>query len=781
MDAEQTNEMTEKEPEIERESQYDSDSILTETTSVLQELLDKLDVHTAASQPPASSEETSQYNSMPCTSQDTPSSPTAEVDPDHRQTHQQRYGDPFDVQVPSLVSLPNEGERWARLRNQLIGSPYFEPYLRKTEEPSAWSIDEAFVSYCLDSIEGVLNPEAIMATESTQLKTVKKTTRRKGKPQKYERVKDKPFDDSPLPPSRKRKSLQNGMSLNTEHQSLSVTDSNVMSISDELEEDDFFAMDDNPSDLDYQPVPIIRYPKRRRKSLPRTIKNSRVSSKTPTTPKTTTPKPKKRIETDKLLTKKKAPAKKKKRAKKVPKPEQNGPPRKRGRPKKVISESQKATLKAEKASKQYVRMEVRLQRLPKMYECKTCFEQFPEAEDIKNHFFSVHRRESIPFPSQLTNPEGVGGTSTEAGVTDPDSQLTDITKLATLLRQCPKCKKFVDNMTVHKREHRERNFICEECGKGFTENQILQKHRKIHEMDRTGDRYKCEVCDKTYRFSQNLRSHMLYHGGEKTFICDHCGKSFYTNNRLIIHSAIHMKEKPYKCSECGRGFSQKSNMQKHERVHTGVKPYQCELCMESFNHKVSLKNHKKKHHGIDWWKDVGRPKPITTKRAKDPTPPQGVIVNRELQLTGQAKQNTVQLPKEQPVNNMENQWKGRTVPIPLERENNAVGHWRDDRQPVREIEQVESQWHRQENEMPIDHHNQPEEPVRLQNLQPAGNQWKGGNVPSLERQGQPGDPGMAAFFYPSTYLQGYPSGYPGMPVIPLNSETSGHPATRPSY
>ena len=139
-------------------------------------------------------------------------------------------------------------------------------------------------------------------------------------------------------------------------------------------------------------------------------------------------------------------------------------------------------------------------------------------------------------------------------------------------------------------------------------------------------------------------------------------------------------------------------------------------------------------------------------------------------------QNLVQLNKEQPT--VENQWKGGAVP--LERESNSANHWRDDRQPVREMEQVEGQWNRQENELAVDHQNQADEDVRLQTLQQAGNQWKGSNVP-MERQGQAGDPGMAAFFYPSTYLQGYPSGYPGMPVIPLNTDTSVHPVTRPPY
>lgn len=128
---------------------------------MLQELVDKLDVHTAASQLPASfASETYLPHPMPRQSQESPSSPTApttEADPDHGQKHQRGSGGadvcPSSVvEVSSLVSLPNEGERWARLRNQMIGSPYFEAYLRKTEEPSSWSIDEAFASYCLDRL-----------------------------------------------------------------------------------------------------------------------------------------------------------------------------------------------------------------------------------------------------------------------------------------------------------------------------------------------------------------------------------------------------------------------------------------------------------------------------------------------------------------------------------------------------------------------------------------------------------------------------------------------------
>ncbi|XP_038072268.1 zinc finger protein 37-like [Patiria miniata] len=743
----------------------ENDAVMAAAMGALEEILDRIDCQNALLVSSAAVSnvhlQVPDANQKPPESQCTSEEPNEEAEP--QKSNNQKLVSNADDSNPDeallSVPLPHEGSRWSRLRKQMMGLPDFKEYLKWTEDDSTWSIDEAFASFCLDRVEETLS----IAKQTDASTQGKKGTRRKGQPKKYERKQAVPLEDNSKRPARKRRGQDNGLKL---------TEDDV-GLDEDEEDEDLLAMDDNPKDLDYQPLPMIRYPKRRRKSLPRAINNYQAQPKTPSRPKPPA-KPTK--------SPKKTPASKKaaKTPAKTTKLETYSPPRKRGRPRKPATESQKKfpklKVKAEKPAKTYIRMEVRLQRLPKMYECKTCFEQFPDAEEIKKHFLSVHQRDRLLIPPQNNANENIEGENPNPERSDMDRLLLpDITSLANVLRQCPKCKKYVENMTVHKREHRERNFICEECGKGFTENQILQKHRKVHEMDRTGDRYKCQLCDKSYRFSQNLRSHMLYHGGEKTFICDHCGKSFYTNNRLIIHSAIHMKEKPYKCSECGRGFSQKSNMQKHERVHTGVKPYQCDLCKESFNHKVSLKNHKKKHHGIDWWEEAGRPKPATTRKSKESS--QTVVVNTEEPVPIQQEANTV--PQEDQLVT-ENQWKGNDMTI--QRDNNVGNQWRDDQQPVREAEPAASPWHQPENNLNLEQQNHAaaEEAVRLQTLHQAGNQWKGNNMP-LDRQGQTGEQGMTAFFYPSTYLQGYPSGYPGMPIVPINSDGTVHPATRPSY
>ncbi|XP_022093999.1 uncharacterized protein LOC110981083 [Acanthaster planci] len=745
--------------------QNEEDVAMTAASGALQEILDTIesqDVFLPSSSPVDDSHpalKTNQGSQESCGLSEEPITLAEQPARDNQGTIDQ-VGDSNsnicgDEEMSSLL-LPHEGLRWTKLRKQVVVLPLFQEYMRRTEDDTFWSIDEAFASFCLDRVEEILS----VAKQPEATTQRKKGTRRKGQPKKYERKQATPLDEIPPRSVRKRRRQENGLKLFEDD------------VEDEDDNEDFLAMDDNPKDLDYQPLPMIRYPKRRRKSLPRSTNSYQAPPKAPIRPKLSikTTKPPKASPASKKATKQPV---------KTTKLEPFGPPRKRGRPRKVATETQKKfpkpKVKTDKPTKTYIRMEVRLQRLPKMYECKTCFEQFPEADDVKKHFLGVHQRERLLIPSENGSNENNEGGNPEVRCLEMDnSVLPDLTSLANLLRQCPKCKKYVENMTLHRREHQERKFICEECGKGFTENQILQKHKKVHEMDRTGDRYKCELCEKSYRFHQNLRSHMLYHGGEKTFICDHCGKSFYTNNRLIIHSAIHMKEKPYKCVECGRGFSQKSNMQKHERVHTGVKPYQCELCNESFNHKVSLKNHNKKHHGIDWWKDVGRPKPVTTKKSKETTQ---AVVNREDQIPIQAESNPVPQQREQPV--MENQWKGNEMP--LQRDDSVGNQWRDDRQPVREVEPTETIWHRPDNPLSLEHQNQVvEESVRLQTLHPAGNQWKGNNLP-LDRQGQAGDQGMAPFFYPSTYLQGYPSGYSAVPVVPINPDTAVHPANRPSY
>ncbi|XP_022112186.1 zinc finger and BTB domain-containing protein 47-like [Acanthaster planci] len=236
----------------------------------------------------------------------------------------------------------------------------------------------------------------------------------------------------------------------------------------------------------------------------------------------------------------------------------------------------------------YVRLEVQLSRLPKVYECKSCQERFREADDMRTHYTTTHHQE----------------TSVDRVVSGPSiSPEGDIYDIATELRHCSKCNNYFENIQKHRNSHKEKRFVCEMCGKRFAYKCILTSHKETHKARENRNLLHCTECDKSYYKKFQLMAHCREKHSKDTsnlFVCEKCGKQFKASKRLNIHRLIHLEDKPFKCPECGRGFSQKSNMTLHMRMHTGARPYQCKICQETFNHNVSLKNHQKKEHGIDW-------------------------------------------------------------------------------------------------------------------------------------------------------------------------------------
>lgn len=182
---------------------------------------------------------------------------------------------------------------------------------------------------------------------------------------------------------------------------------------------------------------------------------------------------------------------------------------------------------------------------------------------------------------------------------------------------CNRIFKHLKNLQCHMKNHGRAAipFMCDICGKTFTQKGTLTIHTRLH----TGERpYTCQLCQKGFVDKNEMRRHYNMHfnpqsklfipnaeqfaapvdvGAQgkkyKQYTCKICGRQLTTSTALAKHITTHTGEKKYQCDFCDKRFAQGGQLTVHRRIHTGERPFACEICGQRFVGGSNYKRHVK--------------------------------------------------------------------------------------------------------------------------------------------------------------------------------------------
>ncbi|XP_012546073.3 zinc finger protein OZF [Bombyx mori] len=150
---------------------------------------------------------------------------------------------------------------------------------------------------------------------------------------------------------------------------------------------------------------------------------------------------------------------------------------------------------------------------------------------------------------------------------------------------------------IHNRKIKlpEKLFKCNKCLQCFKTKQSLTEHSEEHQE--TKKNFVCDACGRVFSRQDYLHKHKLTHTGVRRYGCPHCNFKATQRSSLTVHIRKHTGEKPYSCDVCPQRCISSSNLRAHRRRHLGLKKFECPICNKKFGYKTSLEEHVSSNHG----------------------------------------------------------------------------------------------------------------------------------------------------------------------------------------
>ncbi|XP_076457626.1 uncharacterized protein LOC143291581 [Babylonia areolata] len=147
-----------------------------------------------------------------------------------------------------------------------------------------------------------------------------------------------------------------------------------------------------------------------------------------------------------------------------------------------------------------------------------------------------------------------------------------------------------------------RNYLCHTCGASFTERDTFHHHIETHGEAVAAKKYRCQFCPYSATRQLRMVNHVMSKHSSaprpRPHVCEQCGKGFFNRNMLSQHTMdVHVREKRYQCHLCPKVFLRRHKLTVHVRLHSGVRPFACDSCGQTFTAAYNLKVHQRLHTG----------------------------------------------------------------------------------------------------------------------------------------------------------------------------------------